>query len=47
MTYGQPPAWLILLVAFGLALPSSAIVGFLGWFIYRRLFEREPSSTNG
>lgn len=46
MTYGQPPAWLILLVSIALALPSSAIVGFLGWWAWRRLFEREPSSRN-
>jgi hypothetical protein len=41
MPYANPPTWLILLVAIGLlALPSSAVMGLAGWFVYRRLFER-------
>jgi membrane protein implicated in regulation of membrane protease activity len=45
MTYGQPPAWLILLVAFGLALPSSAIVGLAAVWLFRRFFE-PPAPTD-
>jgi hypothetical protein len=36
----SPPTWLIGTVILALALPSSAVVGIAGWFVYRRLFER-------
>lgn len=42
--YGSPPTWQIVLVVAGLfAVPCSAVIGLGGWWIWRRLFERDLS----